>query len=74
VLDDVLDDLISVETARRDFGVVLTPALTIDTDATALARAAPLLSTGPVHAPDHRATILDAFSLCAMQSYHLSNT
>jgi N-methylhydantoinase B len=40
VLDDVLDGLISVETARRDFGVVLTPAMTIDTDATAVARAA----------------------------------
>ena len=35
----VLDGLISVETARRDFGVVLTPAMTIDTDATAAARA-----------------------------------
>jgi N-methylhydantoinase B len=40
VLDDVLDGLISVATARRDFGVVLTPAMTIDTDATAAARAA----------------------------------
>jgi len=39
VLDDVLDGLISVETARRDFGVVLTPAMTIDTDATVAARA-----------------------------------
>ena len=49
VLDDVLDGLISVETAHRDFGVVLTPALTIDTDATALARAAP-----PVYRPSAR--------------------
>ena len=40
VLNDVLDGLISVATARRDFGVVLTPAMTIDTDATAAARAA----------------------------------
>jgi len=40
VLDDVLDGLISVATARRDFGVVLRPDMTIDTDATAAARAA----------------------------------
>jgi N-methylhydantoinase B len=40
VLDDVLDGLISVATARRDFGVVLTPDMTIDLDATAAARAA----------------------------------
>ena len=39
VLDDVLDGLISSETARRDFGVVLTPEMTIDMDATAAARA-----------------------------------
>jgi len=39
VRDDVLDGLISVETARRDFGVVLTPAMTIDMDATTAARA-----------------------------------
>jgi N-methylhydantoinase B len=38
VLDDVLDGLISVETARRDFGVVITPQLTIDAAATAAAR------------------------------------
>lgn len=40
VLDDVLDGLISVATARRDFGVVLTPAMTLDVDATAVVRAA----------------------------------
>ena len=40
VLDDVLDDLISVATARRDFGVVLRPDMTIDIDATAATRAA----------------------------------
>jgi N-methylhydantoinase B len=39
VLDDVLDGLISSETARRDFGVVLTPEMTIDMEATAAARA-----------------------------------
>ena len=30
VLDDVLDGLTSVATARRDFGTVLTPDMTID--------------------------------------------
>jgi N-methylhydantoinase B len=38
VLDDVLDDIISVETARRDFGVVITPQMTVDSRATAEAR------------------------------------
>src|SRR2546429_250025 len=45
----VLDGFIIVETARHDFGVVLTPALTIDTDATAVARAA-----HPVYRPSAR--------------------
>jgi N-methylhydantoinase B len=39
VLDDVLDGLISIATARRDFGVVITPAMTIDMAATVAARA-----------------------------------
>jgi N-methylhydantoinase B len=39
VLDDVLDGLISVETARRDFGVVITADGTVDVAATARARA-----------------------------------
>jgi N-methylhydantoinase B len=39
VLDDVLDGLISVDTARRDFGVVITADGTVDVDATARARA-----------------------------------
>jgi hypothetical protein len=40
VLDDVLDGFISVAPARRDFGVVHTPDMMIDTDATAAARGA----------------------------------
>ena len=39
VLDDVLDGLISVDTARRDFGVVISADGTVDVDATARARA-----------------------------------
>ena len=38
VLDDVLDGLISVDTARRDFGVVISADGTVDVDATARAR------------------------------------
>jgi hypothetical protein len=40
VRDDVLDGFISVETARRDFGVVLTPEMTVHIAATTAARAA----------------------------------
>ena len=40
VLDDVLDGLISIETAQRDFGVVISADGTVDVDATARARAA----------------------------------
>src|SRR6266446_1654381 len=49
VLRDVLDGYISVETAARDYGVVITPARTIDVDATARARtaAAATPSSGP---------------------------
>jgi hypothetical protein len=39
VLDDVLDGLISIEAAQRDFGVVIRPDMTIDMAATAAARA-----------------------------------
>ncbi len=39
VLDDVLDGLISLETAQRDFGVVITPNMTVDTAATVATRA-----------------------------------
>ena len=39
VLDDVRDGLISVDTARRDFGVVMSADGTVDVDATARARA-----------------------------------
>jgi N-methylhydantoinase B len=39
VLDDVLDGLISIAAAQRDFGVVIKPDLTIDLAATAAARA-----------------------------------
>ena len=35
----ILDGLISPETARRDFGVVLTPEMTVDKGATAAVRA-----------------------------------
>lgn len=34
VLDDVLDEYISAEAALRDYGVVLTPGLTVDEDGT----------------------------------------
>lgn len=40
VLGDVLDGYISVETAARDYRVVITASLTIDQEATARARAA----------------------------------
>ena len=40
VLDDVLDGLISAETARRDFGVVITAEMQVDMVATRAARAA----------------------------------
>ena len=40
VLDDVLDGLISVRTAERDYAVVVTPGRTLDEAATAAARAA----------------------------------
>jgi N-methylhydantoinase B len=39
VLDDVLDGLISIDTARRDFGVVIRADGTVDVGATARARA-----------------------------------
>jgi N-methylhydantoinase B len=39
VLDDVLDGLISIDTARCDFGVVIRADGTVDIDATARARA-----------------------------------
>ena len=39
VLDDVRDGLISVDTAQRDFGVVITTDDTVDVAATARARA-----------------------------------
>jgi N-methylhydantoinase B len=38
VLDDVLDGLISIDTARRDFGVVMSADGTVDVGATARAR------------------------------------
>jgi N-methylhydantoinase B len=38
VLDDVLDGLISVATAHRDFGVVITAAMTVDMNATVAVR------------------------------------
>ena len=39
VLDDVLDGLISVNTAQRDFGVVMSADGTVDVGATTMARA-----------------------------------
>ena len=39
VLDDVLDGLISIDTARRDFGVIIRADGTVDVGATARARA-----------------------------------
>jgi N-methylhydantoinase B len=39
VLDDVLDGLISIATAQRDFGVVISADGTVDVGATAIARA-----------------------------------
>jgi N-methylhydantoinase B len=39
VLADVLDGFISMDTARRDFGVVITPEMTVDTNATTAMRA-----------------------------------
>jgi N-methylhydantoinase B len=38
VRDDVLDGLISIEAARRDFGVVLRPDMSLDMAATTAAR------------------------------------
>ena len=38
VLDDVLDGIISIDTARTDYGVVITDALQLDAAATAAAR------------------------------------
>lgn len=38
VLSDVTDELISAETAKRDYGVVITPDMTVDEAATAAAR------------------------------------
>lgn len=40
VLDDVCDGYYSVETAERDYGVIITPALQLDTAATAACRSA----------------------------------
>jgi N-methylhydantoinase B len=39
VRDDVADGLLSTEAARRDYGVVLTPAGTVDETSTARLRA-----------------------------------
>ena len=39
VADDVLDGMISVETARRDYGVVVSATGVVDTEATAALRA-----------------------------------
>ena len=40
VLDDVLDELISIDTARNDYGVVISDTLQLDEQATADCRAA----------------------------------
>jgi N-methylhydantoinase B len=47
VLDDVLDDYVSIEAARRDYGVVIREDLTIDDEATQARRAAIAESTTP---------------------------
>ena len=47
VLDDVLDDYVSIEAARRDYGVVIREDLTIDDEATQARRAAIAESTAP---------------------------
>ena len=39
VLEDVTDELISINTAAKEYGVVITPDLTIDVAATAQRRA-----------------------------------
>jgi N-methylhydantoinase B len=51
VLRDVLDGYISVETAMRDYGVVIAAARTIDVDATARARADAAATPGDVSPP-----------------------
>ena len=47
VLDDVLDDYVSIEAAHRDYGVVIREDLTIDDEATQARRAAIAESTAP---------------------------
>jgi N-methylhydantoinase B len=48
---DVVEDYVSIEGARRDYGVVLDPAtLAVDEAATAVARAA-LRAAGPAEPP-----------------------